>query len=112
MFKELFIEASSSRKNLKSRRGEASDFPATECKKQAVRFFKTEVRRNINRYEFQLIKLTEWGFWSDSGGQYMVNMDKEGFKKVVDTLIKLLPQSSDQFIEELNDLFNFCGWED
>ncbi len=75
--------------------------------KKALTFFKKYVKKNPYNYDYQLIKLTDWGFWADSGGEAMVTLDEKTLKKIVNTLIKFIPHAPGHFLTELNDMFDF-----
>jgi hypothetical protein len=78
----------------------------SELKKAALDFVK-ELRKHPQNYAYQLTKLTEWGFWAESGGEVMVSLDNNTLKKVVTELSKFIKYAPQHFLEELNDLFDF-----
>ncbi len=82
------------------------------CRKQALTFLKKYVKKDPYNYDYQLIKLTDWGFWAEAGGEAMISVDEKMLKKIVNTLIKFIPHAPGHFLDELDDLFNFCELED
>ena len=78
----------------------------SELKKAAIKFVK-ELKKNPNSYSYQLTRLTEWGFWTESGGEQMISLDNKMLKKVANELSKFIKYAPEHFLVELNDMFDF-----
>jgi hypothetical protein len=96
MFEEIFLNEM-----------KRSKLPEPKCKKEAMKFVK-QMKKNPSDYYYQLVHLTEWGFWQDAGGQAMVSIDDKTAKKIIRELEKFLKYAPEHFILELNDMFGFC----
>jgi hypothetical protein len=75
-------------------------------KKAAIKFVK-ELKKNPQNYAYQLTRLTEWGFWAESGGEPLLSADTKTLKKVANELGKFIKYAPDHFLVELNEMFDF-----
>ena len=78
----------------------------SELKKAAIKFVK-ELKKNPNSYSYELTRLTEWGFWTESGGEQMISLDNKMLKKVANELSKFIKYAPEHFLVELNEMFRF-----
>jgi len=79
----------------------------SQIRKIAKRWAKEELIPNVRDYEYQLTKLTEWGFWADRGGQCMISIDSLLAYQISVALLEDLEFESSAFILELNEIFDF-----
>ena len=82
-----------------------SKIELTNNHKDVLEFMK-ELKANPDWYTYPLTRLTEWGFWSEAGGESMVSIDDEMGIEIVRELNKFLEYAPNHFIDELHEFFS------
>jgi len=80
----------------------------TQLQEQASDWIAMELKPNVRNYQYQLTKLTSWGFYS--GGE-MISIDSLLASQIVEELQAEVMYAPEHFILELNEIFDFIPYE-
>jgi len=83
----------------------------TKMREIAVEFVETDLLPNSRDYQWDLGKLTSWGFWSEAGGEDMLIIDSLIGHQIATALLEEVKSAPEHFILELNEVFNFINPE-